>query len=80
MSRKLTAIKLPGQTIWAGLGDWGEVDREAMIAKAREEARAHRRIADMLDAAADEDFRITLDSGTLACRTIKVIQEGKKDG
>ena len=75
MSEKLTRIGLPGQHAWSGLMDWGE--RDDMIAQARRYAAHLRAQAEMIEAAADDDFRIDVVRGSHVQHHVRDIQPGK---
>lgn len=75
MSEILTRIELPGQK-WSGLGEWGRVSAEEMIRVARYHSAKLRAVADAIDAAKDEDFRIESARGVHVRKNVTVIQSG----
>lgn len=79
MSDILTKLSLPGQRKWPGLLEWGRKDVPYMVARLHEHADHLRELANMLDAAADEDFRISIVRGSAVQHHVETLQEGKSD-
>lgn len=78
MSRKLTEIMLPGAKPSVGLGEWDEQTAETMVAKLRAYAVHLRAQAEAVEAAADDDFKIHVISGSIARRHVRSIQPGRR--
>jgi hypothetical protein len=77
MTEKLTTIKLPGQSVWSGLSDWGEKSAEEMISGARQYSKRLREQADRIDAATDGEFEVFIHRGVRVRKDIRNIQHGK---
>lgn len=78
MSDKLTSIWLPGGPYALnGLSEWGDQDAPTMIAALRRYATSMRDAAEVVLAAADDDFRIEQGRGVHRRRDTKIIQEGR---
>lgn len=77
MSSKLTVIELRGQQAWPGCMDWGTKTAAEMIVTARAHSAHLRKQADIIDAAADSDFRVRVVLGSIANRLVSTIQEGE---
>lgn len=75
MSEKRTIVRLPGQKVWSGLGDWGEQTAPAMIAQVRAYASHLRAQADLIDAAADSEFQIDVARGVFVQNHVREIQK-----
>lgn len=77
MSRKMTSIHLPGLLMGEGYMDNDECTAESMIAIMRHRAAHFRKVADAIDAAADEYFKIDVVRGVHAKHLIRNLQPGR---
>lgn len=77
MSEKMTLIDLRDRSVWSGIGEWGECSAAKMIERARGYAQHLRAQADLIDAAADEDFHIRIVRGRIVQHPVRTVQEGR---
>lgn len=77
MSEKLTRIALSSLPMGEGYLDWGEQSAEHMIALIRHRAAHFRKVADAIDAAADDDFKIDIVRGNCVQHHVRNIQPGR---
>jgi len=74
MSEKMTRIRLPGQSDFSGLMEWGDVGVDKMISAVREHAKRLRLEAEAIDAALDADFQVDLVRGPYVQHHIRALQ------
>lgn len=77
MSEKMTRIRLPNQTDFSGLLDWGEKTPEEMTDFARKYASRLREQAEAIERADDADFQIDVVRGPYVQRHIKELQKSR---
>lgn len=78
MSEKLTRIRLPGNSAFKGLQDWGERSAAEMIALARNYAAHLRAQAEAVEAAADADFQVDIVRGVYVQHHVRELQASLK--
>lgn len=76
MADILTEINLPGID-GSGIANWGERSPAEMVAYIRSHFQREKGIAEMVLAAADEDFRIGVVKGVHARRRVRLLQDGR---
>jgi len=77
VSAKMTRILLPGLPSGEGYLDWDERSIEDMVSIMRRRAAHYRMVADAIDRAADEDFKIDIVRGSIVQHHIRNLQPGR---
>lgn len=77
MSEKMTRINLPGLPQGDGYMDWGECPADAMILIMRRRAAHMREVADAIESASDDDFKIDIVRGSHVQHFVRNVQPGR---
>lgn len=78
MSEKMTRVRLPGQGVFIGIQDWGDVDVSEMINQVRWYADHLRAEIAAIDAASDDEFQVEVVKGVHRQRLLNVKQSSSR--